>query len=64
MAIESIAGKRKYRQNPYNPRIIDVQYGHGQRWTTYAVRDTEKEARELVLRLGRDVKGEDHSEGV
>lgn len=59
MTIESISGVKKYRQNPWNPRIVDVQVKHGARWTTYAVRDSAKEARELLLQLARGVKGEE-----
>lgn len=63
MAIESISGVRRYRVNPWNPRIVDVQYKHGGRWTTYATRDTDKEANMLVMQLARDVKGTEEQEG-
>jgi hypothetical protein len=59
VTIEAVSGIRKYRQNPWNPRIVDVQVKHGAKWTTYAIRDTAKEARELLLQLARGVKGED-----
>ena len=58
MSIETVAGLRRYRENPDNPRIVDVQVKHGARWTTYAILDTSKEARELLLQLARGVKGE------
>ena len=59
MTIESISGHRKYRVNPYNTRIIDVQHRHGARWQVYATKQTEQEAMELILLLARDVKGEE-----
>jgi len=51
MSIESISGKRKYRQSPRNPRMVQVQHGHGRTWVDFAPRDTPAEARALVLAL-------------
>jgi hypothetical protein len=58
MTIETIAGARKYRIDPDNPCIVQVQHKVGARWVTYATRDTANEARELVLALSRALKGE------
>lgn len=54
MTIETIAGARKYRIDPDNACIVQVQHKAGARWVTYATRDTPKAARELVLQLGKD----------
>lgn len=53
MTIETIAGARKYRIDPNNSCIVQVQYKAGARWVTYATRDSAKEAKELVLILAR-----------
>lgn len=58
MSLEIVSGVKKYRINHYNPRIVDVQHKHRGTWVTYAIRDTAKEARELLLQLARGVKGE------
>ena len=49
--IESIAGAKKYRQSPSNPRMVQVQPSYGRTWVDYAPRDTPQEARALVLAL-------------
>lgn len=53
MTLHLQVGTTKYRIHPDNPREVQVQYRPEWRWTTYAVRDTAKEARELVEGLGR-----------
>lgn len=53
MAIESAGGTCKYRQNPENLRMVQVQYKYRGNWYDFAPRDSEKEAKELVWQLSR-----------
>ena len=54
MTIESAGGKKKYRQDPENKCMVQVQHKFGGNWYDYAPRDSEKEAKELVWQLSSD----------
>jgi hypothetical protein len=49
MTIQAVAGKRSYRVDPTNDKMVQVWYGTC--WLDYAPRDTPKEAKDLVLAL-------------
>lgn len=54
MTIEAVSGHKKFRQDPENSCMVQVQDKHGGRWTDYAPRDTPKEAKELAWKLASD----------
>lgn len=44
-----------FRQNPFNPRIIDFRENkHGGRWKPYQTFDTEEEARQELLKIEKE----------
>lgn len=51
MSLETIVGSKKYRQDPLNPSMVQVQHKHGARWVDYAPRDTPKDAKELIWKI-------------
>ena len=60
MSIEASAGgRRKYRQAPTNPQMVQVQTAPGRQWVDYAPRDTAKEAAALVLSLATNEGAQD-----
>ena len=57
MTIESISGVKRYRVCPQNPMLVQVQEKHKAKWQVYRACQSAAEATQLVLSLGKNVKG-------
>lgn len=55
--IESISGAKRYRVSPTNPCVVQVQEKHRAKWQHYHSCQSAAEATQLVMELGKNVKG-------
>lgn len=55
--IESISGAKRYRVSPSNPLVVQVQEKHKAKWQLFKACQSAAEATQLVMELGKNVKG-------
>jgi hypothetical protein len=57
VTIESVgSGKKKFRVNPKNPFVVQIQPKHGARWVLFKACQSAAEATQIVMDMAREVK--------